>query len=66
MHQPLDIVALVTCAQHGDRQAYSELYEHFYTRVQALARVYLRDTSAAQELRISVLLKPVSNSGVLT
>jgi RNA polymerase sigma-70 factor (ECF subfamily) len=57
MDQQTDIVALVTRAQHGDRQAYSVLYEHFYPRVHTLARAYLRDTSAAQELAHDVLVQ---------
>jgi RNA polymerase sigma-70 factor, ECF subfamily len=57
MDQQTDIVALVTHAQHGDRQAYSALYEHFYPWVHTLARTYLRDTSAAQELAHDVLVQ---------
>jgi RNA polymerase sigma-70 factor (ECF subfamily) len=57
MDQQTDIVALVTRAQHGDRQAYSALYEHFYPRVHTLARAYLRDASAAQELAHDVLVQ---------
>jgi RNA polymerase sigma-70 factor, ECF subfamily len=57
MDQQTDIVALVTRAQHGDRQAYSKLYEHFYPRVHTLARAYLHDTLAAQELAHDVLVQ---------
>jgi RNA polymerase sigma-70 factor (ECF subfamily) len=57
MYQQTDIAALVTQAQQGDQQAYNELYEHFSPRVHALARVYLRDTHAAQELAHDVLVQ---------
>ena len=57
MNQQTDIVVLVTRAQHGDRQAYSELYEHFCPRVHALAHAYLHDTLAAQELAHDVLVQ---------
>ena len=57
MDQQTDIVALVTRTQHGDRQAYSALYEHFYPRVYTLARAYLHDTSAARELAHDVLVQ---------
>jgi hypothetical protein len=48
MHQQMDIVGLVTRAQSGDRQAYSEVYEHFQPSVYAVALACLRDTHAAQ------------------
>lgn len=57
MYQQTDIAALVTQAQQGDQQAYNELYMHFRPRVYALARVYLRDTHAAQELAHDVLVQ---------
>jgi RNA polymerase sigma-70 factor (ECF subfamily) len=57
MHQQIDIVALVTRAQHGDRQAYNALYEHFYPYVHTLARAHLHDTPTAQELAHDVLVQ---------
>jgi RNA polymerase sigma-70 factor (ECF subfamily) len=57
MNQRTDIVVLVTRAQHGDQQAYSALYEHFYPRVHTLTRAYLHDMSAARELAHDVLVQ---------
>jgi hypothetical protein len=56
MRQQIDIVGLVTRAQSGDRQAYSELYAHFQPGVYAVALACLRDTQAAQELTHDVLV----------
>src|SRR5262249_53980704 len=57
MRQQIDIAGLVTRAQGGDRQAYSELYTHFQPSVYAVALAYLRDTQAAQELAHDVLVQ---------
>src|SRR5262245_28217789 len=57
MCQQMDIVGFVTRAQSGDRQAYSELYEHFRPRVYAIALACLRDTHTAQELTHDVLVQ---------
>jgi RNA polymerase sigma-70 factor, ECF subfamily len=57
MRQQIDIVGLVTRAQGGDRQAYSELYAHFQPGVYAVALACLRDTQAAQELTHDVLVQ---------
>jgi RNA polymerase sigma-70 factor (ECF subfamily) len=57
MRQQIDIIGLVTRAQGGDRQAYSELYECFQPRVYAVALACLRDAPAAQELTHDVLVQ---------
>jgi RNA polymerase sigma-70 factor (ECF subfamily) len=55
--QQMDIVEVVTRAQSGDRQAYSELYEHFQPSVYTIALSYVRDAHAAQELTHDVLVQ---------
>ena len=57
MRQQIDIVELVTRAQGGDRQAYSELYAHFRPGVYTVALACLRDPQAAQELTHDVLVQ---------
>lgn len=57
MRQQIDLVGLVTRAQGGDRQAYSELYERFQPCVYAVALACLRDAQAAQELTHDVLVQ---------
>ena len=57
MCQQIDVVELVTRAQDGDRQAYSELYARFQPSVYAVALACLRDAQASQELTHDVLVQ---------
>ena len=65
MRQQIDIVGLVTRAQGGDRQAYSELYKRFQPRVYAVALACLRDPQEAQELTHDVLVQAFEKLGQL-
>jgi RNA polymerase sigma-70 factor (ECF subfamily) len=51
-----NIVALVTRAQRGDREAYGELAKQFQATVYAMALSSLRDAHEAQELAQEVLV----------
>jgi RNA polymerase sigma-70 factor (ECF subfamily) len=57
MQQQMDIVELVTRAQGGDRQAYSDLYAYFQPSVYGIALACLRDAHAARELTHDVLVQ---------
>lgn len=57
MTEMLDVVNLVTRAQHGDRDAFGVLYTQFRPTVYAIASARLRDADRAQELAQDVLLR---------
>ncbi|MBM3227150.1 MAG: sigma-70 family RNA polymerase sigma factor [Candidatus Tectomicrobia bacterium] len=56
IRQQQDMMEIITRVQGGDRQAYSELYEHFRPSVYTLALAYVREPQAAQELTHDVLV----------
>jgi RNA polymerase sigma-70 factor (ECF subfamily) len=57
MTEMLDVVSLVTSAQHGDRDAFGALYLQFRPTVYAIAFARLRDADQAQEFAQEVLLR---------
>jgi RNA polymerase sigma-70 factor (ECF subfamily) len=57
MTEMLDLVSLVTRAQHGDRDAFGVLYSQFRPTVYAIAFARLRDPDRAQDLAQEVLLR---------
>jgi RNA polymerase sigma-70 factor (ECF subfamily) len=57
MTEMLDVVSLVTRAQHGDRDAFGVLYAQFRPTVYALVVARLRDPDHAQDLVQEVLMR---------